>query len=201
MIKNIVFDIGNVLLNFNPREYMKTLQFNDETIDAMDTILFKNQLWVEADRGTFSIRDLVEILVKENPHYEKEIRKLLSENWVKIHTRKEDSIDFLKALKNQGFKIYLLSNCSKEAHDFIMQYDFAQLIDGGIYSYELNICKPEKEIYEKLIEKFNIKPQESIFIDDSQINVEVSRELDFHGVVFTQLDEVKQRVQELISSK
>lgn len=201
MIKNIVFDIGNVLLNFNPREYMKTLQFDDKTIDALDTILFKSQLWIEADRGTFSIRDLVEILVKENPHYKKEIRKLLSKNWVKIHTRKEDSIDFLKTLKNQGFHIYLLSNCSQEAHDFIIKYDFAELIDGGIYSYELNICKPEKEIYEKLIEKFDIHPKESIFIDDNQINVEVSCELGFHGIAFTQLDDVKQRVLELISSK
>lgn len=201
MIKNIIFDIGNVLLNFKPKEYMKTLQFDAKTIDALDNIIFKSELWKEADRGTFSIRHLVELLVKENPNYAKEIQKLLSENWVKIHTKKQDSISFLKTLKNQGFKIYLLSNCSKEAHDFIMQYDFIQLIDGDIYSYELNICKPEKAIYEKLIKKFSINPRECIFIDDNQLNVEISNQLGIYGIVFTQLDEVKKQVKELINMK
>lgn len=198
MIKNIVFDIGNVLLNFNPREYMKTLHFNDKIIPVMDHMIFKSKFWNEIDRGTITIKELAKILIKENPNYEEQIRKVLNKNWVEIHTRKEDSIDFLKSLKKQGFNIYLLSNCSKEAHDFIIQYDFAQFIDGGVYSYELNICKPEKGIYEKLIEKFDIHPNESIFIDDNPINVEVSCELGFNGIVFTQLDKVKKRIQELI---
>ncbi len=194
MIKNIVFDIGNVLLNFKPREYMKLLRFDEQTIDIIEHMIFKSNWWSEIDKGTITTKELAQILIKENPNYKESIKKVLNENWVEIHTQKEDSIDFLKDLKTKGLNIYLLSNCSKEAHNFIMQYDFTKLIDGGVYSYELNICKPEKEIYQHLIKKFNINPEESIFIDDNEVNVKTSCELGFNGVVFTQLNDVKEYV-------
>lgn len=200
MIKNIIFDIGNVLLNFKPREYMKELQLKDEIIDNMDRIIFKDKLWLEADRGTFTIQELINILIEKNPSYQQQIETVLNKNWVEIHTRKEDSINYMKELKEIGYNIYLLSNCSKEAHDFIMKYDFIRLINGGVYSYELNICKPEKDIYLELVKKYNIKPEESIFIDDNKDNIKASIELGFNGIVFDNLKDVKENVNKLINN-
>lgn len=161
-------------------------------------MIFKNELWIEADKGTFSIRELENILIKENPEYQDEIKIVLNQNWAKIHTRKENSIKYLKELKQKGYSIYLLSNCSKEAHDFIMKYDFIKLIDGGVYSYELNVCKPEEKIYIELLKKYNIKSEESIFIDDSKDNIKASIELGFYRIVFDKLEKVKEKLNKII---
>ena len=199
MIKNIVFDLGNVLIEFNPLKYLEKFEFDEKTKKSLYKIIFKSNDWIEYDRGIYRHNtDLINKIVKENPDLENEIKLVLPKDWVKMHTIKSDTVEFLKELKKQGFKIYILSNLSEDTYNFVSQFDFFDFVDGGIYSYELHICKPEKEIYKKLLEKYNLEAKETIFIDDSLPNIESANELGINAIQFTTLDEVRQKVNLLI---
>lgn len=129
---------------------------------------------------------------------ENEIKLVLQKDWVKMNSIKENTVKFLKDLKNQGYKIYILSNISGDSYKFVSQYDFFDFVDGGVYSYELHICKPNKEIYKKLLDKYNLEPKDTIFIDDMLPNIKSANELGINGIQFTTLNEVKQKVKILI---
>ncbi len=199
MIKNIVFDLGSVLMQFNPLEYLEKFEFGEKTKKTLYKIIFKSRDWIEYDRGIYRHNtDLIKKIVKENPDLENEIKLVLQKDWVKMHTIKRDTAEFLKELKEQGFKIYILSNISEDTYKFVSQFDFFSLVDGGVYSCEVHICKPDIEIYEKLLEKYNLQAKETIFIDDIFDNVKSANELGINAIQFTTLDEVKQKVKGLI---
>lgn len=199
MIKNIVFDLGNVLMEFNPLEYLEKFKFDEKIKKSLYKIIFKSNDWIEYDRGIYRHNtDLIKKLVKENPDLENEIKLVLQKDWVKMHTIKSDTVEFLKELKKQGFKIYILSNLSEDTYKFVSQFNFFNFVDGGIYSYELHICKPDKEIYKKLLEKYNLEAKETIFIDDIFDNIKSANELGINAIQFTTLDEVRQKVNLLI---
>lgn len=202
MIKNIVFDLGNVLMEYNPQKYLGKFKFDEKTKQILYKVIFQSNDWIEYDRGIYRHNtDLIKKIVKENPNLENEIKLVLQKDWVKMNSIKENTVKFLKDLKNQGYKIYILSNISGDSYKFVSQYDFFDFVDGGVYSYELHICKPNKEIYKKLLDKYNLEPKDTIFIDDMLPNIKSANELGINGVQFTTLDEVKQKVKLLIDKK
>lgn len=202
MIRNIVFDLGEVLIGFEPMQYLKPFGFDENVNQILSEIIFNSKEWNECNAGKYAKNtDIVEILCKKHPDYAEEIKQVLTENWVKMLTQKEENIAFLKELKSRNFKIYLLSNLSEESHKFIKEYDFFDLVDGGVYSYAEKVCKPDRKIYERLLEKYNLIPEETIFIDDNKENIEVAEELGICGVVFCNLEEAKREVENSIVQK
>ena len=199
MIKNIVFDLGNVLIDYNPLKYLDKFEFDEKTKKSLYKIIFKSNDWIEYDRGIYRYNtDLIKKILEKNSDLENEIKLVLQKDWVKMHTIKSDTVEFLKELKKQGFKIYILSNLSEDTYKFVSQFNFFNFVDGGIYSYELHICKPDKEIYKKLLEKYNLEAKETIFIDDIFDNIKSANELGINAIQFTTLDEVRQKVNLLI---
>lgn len=199
MIKNIVFDLGNVLIDYNPLKYLDKFEFDEKTKKSLYKIIFKSNDWIEYDRGIYRYNtDLIKKILEKNSDLENEIKLVLQKDWVKMHTIKSDTVEFLKELKKQGFKIYILSNLSEDTYKFVSQFNFFNFVDGGIYSYELHICKPDKEIYKKLLEKYNLEVKETIFIDDIFDNIKSANELGINAIQFTTLDEVRQKVNLLI---
>lgn len=199
MIKNIVFDLGRVLVEFNPLQYLRRFGFDENTNNILNDIIFKSKEWVECDSGKYAITsDLVEILCNKYPEYKEKIRLVLNRDWVKMHNQKEESTKFLKYLKQEGFKIYILSNISEEAYNFVSKYDFFKFVDGGVYSYQLKICKPQLQIYNELLSKYNLYPEETIFIDDTKVNIDIAKKLKIHGVEFNNLDDVKNKIKSII---
>ena len=200
MIKNIVFDLGEVLIGFEPMKYLKPFGFDDDTNKILSDIIFYSKEWEACNAGKYAKNtDIVGILCEQHPDYAEKIRLVLTENWVKMLTRKEETIAFLKELKSRNFKIYILSNLSKESHNFIKQYDFFELVDGGVYSYAEKVCKPEIKIYEKLLDKYHLSPEETIFIDDNEKNIKVAEKMGIHGVLFDELEQTKKEVENLIA--
>ncbi len=107
--------------------------------------------------------------------------------------------EFLKELKERNFKIYILSNLSKESYQYIKKYDFWQKVDGRIFSFEEKMCKPERKIYEALIQKYNLIPEETIFVDDMKENIDVAESLKMYGVVFQNLKQVEMEIETYLS--
>lgn len=201
MIKNIVFDLGRVLIDWEAKKYLKSFGYDDETVDKLNKIIFTSEEWLDCDKGIYERNtDLVEILSKKYPEHAEKIEKILTKDWVKILKLKEDSSEYLITLKHQGVKIYILSNLSKESYDHNSQYEFFKYIDGGIYSFESKKIKPDPEIYIELLEKYNLIPEETIFIDDVKENVSVANNLKINGIIFTNLEQVKKDVEKIIEN-
>ncbi len=184
MYKNIIFDLGNVLLNFNPEEYLKTKIIEDDKVSEVHKEIFKSKEWIMLDRGTITEEEAINILVK-NSNQNGDLIRLAFKNWYELLTPIEDSVMILKKLKNAKYKVYFLSNFHMLAFEYITKkYDFFNFFDGGIVSYREKLLKPEEEIYKRVIEEYQLNPVESIFIDDVQANIEGARKLDFETILF-----------------
>ncbi|MCI8759824.1 MAG: HAD family phosphatase [Clostridia bacterium] len=201
MIKNIVFDLGRVLVDFNPQKYLEEFGLEEEIRQSLTKNIFQSKEWEKCDSGVYQNNsDLVDLLVNQYPQLETEIKLVLNKNWVKMLSLKEETQVYLEDLKKQGFKIYILSNLSEESYQYVKNYEFFKIIDGGVYSYQLKICKPNPKIYEKLLNQYKILPKETIFIDDNEKNIEMSEKLGMYGVIFEDLETVKQKVNNIIQT-
>ncbi|MDV3429592.1 MAG: HAD family phosphatase [Bacillota bacterium] len=184
MIKNIIFDIGNTLLSFNPMDYLKKEFKNEETVNTLYQTIFKSPEWLSLDRGTISQDEAVMRFCSRQPSLEKEIKHVMG-NWSHILIPMEESIKLLSYLKSCGCRIYLLSNFHETAFEYIYnKYSFIKEADGMVISCRVKLLKPEKEIYELLLDKYSLKPEECLFIDDFDKNIEAASELGIHGICF-----------------
>ena len=166
MIKNIIFDLGNVLLKFQPSEFL--LRFTDDVkyIDQFVPKIFRSTVWLDLDRGTLSLENAKTNFISRYPKEEAFIT-LFFNHWMEMLTPIDENIDILKDLRDLGYKTFILSNFIKETFTFIEnKYNIFSLFDGQIISGYEKTIKPEKEIYIKLLNKYHLIPEESLFIDD-----------------------------------
>ncbi|WP_234117452.1 HAD family hydrolase [Clostridium hydrogenum] len=184
MIKNVIFDIGNVLLKFTPVEFLKSKFDDEELVDSLYKNIFLSKEWIELDRGTITDEEAIDIYCSRDPKHEKQIKEVM-ETWCEMHIPVEGTSEFLRKLKEKGYKIYLLSNYHLKAFELISsKYDFIKNVDGEIISYRVKLIKPDAAIYKSLIDKYNLKVEESVFIDDTPQNIEAAKKIGLHGVVF-----------------
>ena len=198
MIRNIVFDLGNVLVDFDPKFYMQSFGFSEQEIQNLFRLVYEDD-WRLYDRGDYgSVTDLCDAVCKKHPAYASAFKKILCPEWVRIHTLKEETARYLSELKARGYRIYLLSNLSKESYDYVSSYPFFALIDGGVYSYQEHICKPDRGIYEVLLSRYALRADETVFLDDAEANVEAANRLGIHGVLFSTIEQVKLQLENLL---
>ena len=191
MYKNIIFDIGNVLLSFNPMKYLEEKGL-EERAEHIYKEIFLSKEWLSLDRGTVTEKEAIEIYISRNKDYEDDIR-LVFDGWYSILTPIEETVEILKLLKVNGYNLYYLSNFHHLAFEHILEkYDFFKLFDGGVVSYKENLLKPEKEIYEVLMERYDLNPKESIFVDDTKVNIEMAENLNIKGIVFEDSSKFKE---------
>lgn len=174
MIKNIIFDLGNVLLDFKPDIYLENLGYQNQLKEKLKSAVFKSEEWLLLDRGTITQKEAVEKWKQRNPNLKKEIKNMISE-WEKMLTIKQDSLEILKSLAAKNYNLYILSNFHQKAFTYVTdKYDFFNYFDGQVISAEVNMIKPEAEIYTHLLNKFNLKAEETLFIDDSKKNIKAA---------------------------
>ncbi len=166
MIKNIIFDLGNVLLKFKPEEFLLQFLSDKEYIKQFITKITRSKLWLDLDRGYESLEN-AEIIFQSKYPEEKELISLFFNHWMEMLIPIEENINILLDLSESGYKTYILSNYIKEAFKFVKdKFDFFTLFDGQIISGEEKVIKPEKAIYESLLRRYHLIPEESLFIDD-----------------------------------
>ena len=201
MIKNVVFDLGRVLVDFDPAAYIASFGFPAETNRALLSIVFGPD-WNLHDRGDYlTVDDLREALVLRCPQYAEEIRATLTGDWVKIHYLKTDTAAYLKELFDRGYRIYILSNLSVESYAFISQYEFFRYVSGGVFSYRENACKPEDKIYRALLDGYGLVPEETVFLDDVPVNIEAARRNGMQGVVFQNITQARAETEALLAAE
>lgn len=189
MFKNIIFDIGNVLLEFNPREYLKSKIEKDKVEDVLKEI-FQSEEWIMLDRGTILEEEAIKVITSRSNGNE-ELIKLAFENWYDILNPIEKTIEILRSLKKAGYKVYYLSNFHLMAFEHVTsKYDFFNEFDGGVVSYKEKLVKPEVEIYNKIIEKYSLNSNETIFIDDMEVNINKAKEVGLKTILFKSPEEL-----------
>jgi len=182
MIKNLIFDLGNVLVEFKPMQYLINLGIPEA--EKLTNIVFKNPRWTEFDRGTIQLEKYITDLKKENPQYSSYIDMIFSENWLyNLFKLKEKTVAFLKKA-SKNYNIYILSNISEPVLNYVKTFDFFKFVKGGTYSYMIKSCKPEEKIYNTLIKENNLVPQECLFLDDLPENIEAAKKIGLNGIVF-----------------
>lgn len=186
MIKNIVFDMGNVLIDFNPAQYVKQLNINNkEEEEKIYKATYLNHKSIYMDYGHMTEEDFINHVVDGiGEEYRDKIKQLIL-HWFDNIKPIPGMVDLIKDLKNAGYKIYLLSNAGFNQHDYWEKIPAHSYFDGGIVSCDVKEVKPFKEIYEALYQKYNIKPEESFFIDDLIINIFGANRTGMQGYVFT----------------
>lgn len=182
MIKNIVFDFGGVLMDWNPRYFFRTYFNDDEKMEWFLKNIAKDEWNAEQDRGR-SLAEGTEILVKQHPDWEKEIRAYY-DNWATM--LKSDipkNVEVLRELDGH-YQLYGLTNWSAETFPYALKhYDFFKLFEGKIVvSGTEKLIKPGREIFDVLISRYQIQPEESVFIDDNAKNIDTAKSLGFETV-------------------
>jgi len=199
IIKNVIFDIGGVLLEYNPMDYLRKHYDADKT-DLFMKGVYNSREWLDADRGLIDFNDLYDIFVDKLPEWQDDIKKLISrESLLGILTPKQDSIDFMYELKTAGYKVFLLSNFSKTGFGWMDEaYPFLKDVDGRIISSYVNLIKPDPAIYKLLFARYAIEPAESVFFDDMAANVEAAGQLGVKAVLFTDIESCRRQFKQMI---
>ena len=202
MIRNVIFDLGRVLVEFDPRAaYLRGFGWDEATVlDVYDAAFGKD--WALHDRGDYeSIGDLLEALIAKRPDLEEKLRAVFAGDWVAVHKPKADTAAYLAELKARGYGIFLLSNLSKETHAAVKRYPFFSLLDGAVLSYEARALKPEPEIYEALLRRYALDPAECVFVDDVPRNLAGAAQFGIRGVLFTEFPAARLRLEELLAAE
>ena len=197
MITTIVFDIGNVLMKFDYRSYIQEL-FGDlpEGVHACNAI-WESGLWTELDRGVDTQQVLGEMIARD-PDYKDAIVKAFEHAGGTLH-KHDYAIPWIQEIKKSGYQVLYLSNYSSFARQAKPEVlDFLPYMDGGVFSYKVRRIKPDPEIYKILCERYSLKPENCVFIDDMEENVAAARKLGFHTSRFENQEQAKEQLAELL---
>ena len=186
MIKNIIFDMGHVLIYFDRERYLNR-HAKDCTPEERTLLLREIYLsadWIMQDRGTRTPAQTVKTVCERLPEHLHRAAEGLVCRWYEDITPVPGMADLVGELKAKGYGIYLLSNASCRQPDYWQRVPAARFFDGTLISYSVKLVKPMPEIYEKFFEKFSLKREECFFIDDSPANIEASLYVGMPGAVF-----------------
>ncbi|MCP1250766.1 MULTISPECIES: HAD family hydrolase [Elizabethkingia] len=181
IIKNIIFDFGGVLMDWNPK-YLYQNVFNSE--EEMDYFLdnIATLKWnAEQDRGR-SFQEATEILQNQYPEFSKEIALYYSQWPVMLKGTIEENVNILRNLHGR-YQLYGLTNWSAESFPYAYKnYDFFSLFNGIVVSGEEKLIKPDERIYELLLNRYNLNASECLFIDDNYENIRTAQAMDFNTI-------------------
>lgn len=198
MIRNIVFDIGNVLAGFAWEDFYRSFGYSEEIFEKLADATVRNPMWNEMDRGAMSDEELLAGFIRNDPSIEAQIREVF-ENVGGMILRYDYAIPWLRELKGRGYGIYIISNFAHKAHeDCIQALDFLKEADGAILSYQVKLIKPSPEIYRLLCSKFGLKAEECVFIDDMERNVTAAKAEGMEGIVFHSLEQAKRELEGML---
>ena len=201
MIQNLIFDVGDVLLEYRWFE-MLTRDYGISEAEArrIGGEMFDNEIWVQGmDGGRLSLDEAVHEYEKKYPD-DVDIIGWFLKNGEQMAIKRPEVWDKIAALKDKGYSIYILSNYSEEL--FRMHTKgalFLDLLDGGIVSYQVHALKPEPEIYQILLDKYGLQAEECLFFDDRADNVESARALGIQAVQVTSREMLNETLDKMLT--
>ena len=201
MIRNLIFDVGNVLVEYRWFDMLtKDYGLSAEEANRIGNEMFEPDLWgVELDGGKIT---LDEAILKYGEMYPQDITVIewFLRNGELMAVKRPEIWEKIARLKEKGYKIYILSNYSKELFEkHTKDAAFLKVLDGGIVSYQVKEIKPYRRIYELLLNKYDLKAEECLFFDDRADNVEGARKLGIQAVQVTSREMLNETLDQMLA--
>lgn len=184
MIKNLIFDFGKVLIDYDFIAVLKTFFDSQEKLSEFEKLVCGQDFIDKCDKELVPFAELIRQTQKEYPQWERELQLFYDHYQEYVIGEVPGMKDLLCKLKEQGFKLYGLTNWCSEVHKVIARYDILHLLDGRVISSEEHLIKPEIAIYQRLCQKYNLRPEECLFTDDKAINVQGALNAGMHAILF-----------------
>lgn len=182
-VSTVIFDIGNVLVGYDWHAFVQRL-FGDrpEIIPTLEDALFYHHVWDEIDRGVWSWEQIIDEFCKYAPELRNEIVTFYDHAgealWQFDFTK-----ELISSLKERGYQVLFLSNWSEHMKQQArQQLDFLPLMDGGVFSCDVKLIKPDPAIYQAIVSKYALDPKCCVFLDDHLNNVEAARACGLHAI-------------------
>ncbi|MBQ3394745.1 MAG: HAD family phosphatase [Synergistaceae bacterium] len=198
MINTVIFDVGNVLVDFDWEGFIhRMFPGRDELIAELDEAVWGNGRWDRLDAGDEPEKVFAGIIAQA-PEREQELRKVFENVGDTLRKRPATPI-WIKELKSRGYRVLYLSNYSH----YVMSknpdvLDFLPLMDGGIFSCDVKLIKPDRKIYECITQKYNLIPSECVFIDDIERNVKAAKDFGFNAIRFLNLEQAQKDLNKIL---
>ena len=193
-----LFDLGGVFFDWNPNHFYKDIFDKNEEREYFLNEICNDEWNIQQDAGR-TIKEAEAILIPKFPHYEKQIKMYYKNHRNMIRGTFNSSIQVLDKLKKQNFDCYVLSNWSAETFvGMIDDYPFLQSFDGLLISGEDKMMKPNADIYELAITRFNLIPQETVFIDDKLENIEAAKKLNLKTIHLVDPNKIELEIDKFI---
>lgn len=190
-IRTVVFDIGGVLIDWNPRHLFRKVFDSGEEMEWFLTNVCTYEWNVQQDGGKlFSVATAE--LQEKFPEYRDKIALYYGRWEEMLNGEINGTVEIFRRLKSAGMPLYALSNWSHEAFPVAYnRYDFMKLFDGLVVSGYEKLLKPDHAIYRVLMERYNVNPAESVYIDDNKPNADAAAELGFNAIHFTSPEQLR----------
>jgi putative hydrolase of the HAD superfamily len=198
MIKNIIFDLGNVLISFRPSEYFDKQNYPENIKARILSDIFESKEWAMLDKGELSTSEVIDAIALKSSLKKEEIAYIFNRRTDLMYPL-DQNVRLLPELKKQGFRLYFLSNFPADIFEEIRSgYYFFRYFDGGIISGEAKFSKPDSRIYEILLENYSLIPEESLFIDDLERNVKAAESVGMKGLVTYGSQEISKEIKKAL---
>ncbi|MFA6755703.1 MAG: HAD-IA family hydrolase [Bacilli bacterium] len=186
MIKNLILDNGNVLVKWDPNEIANlTFPEDKETAKIYKEKVLEAKNWYFIDSGKYTIEEVAKIFANQVDEKYREKILYAIRNFNKIIPILYKENEWVNEAKNKSFNIYILSNTNEKFVDMLKRFPCKDSISGYLTSYDSKLMKPDINIYKLLCKKYNLKPEECMFIDDIKINVDASLQAGYgKGLVY-----------------
>lgn len=165
-IKNIIFDLGNVILNFDKDFIISKFTDSKEEARYIKEQIWNLPEWGKFDLGEITNKDVVDIINKKNHNKYKKLTENYVMNWYKQELFNRETANLAKKLKEKGYKIYIISNLDTYAWNYIKEDEFFKECSGVVISSLEHIKKPDERIFKLFLERYKLDPEECLFIDD-----------------------------------
>ena len=197
MIKNIIFDIGNVLTDFRWEGFLRDKGFSEEMIRRIAKASVGSPGWAEYDRGNYTDEEVLELLIANDPEIADQMHKAF-DDITDMVTPRAYAIPWIKQLKQKGYRVLYLSNFSHIAEvQCADALSFMPYMDGGILSYKDHLIKPDPAIYRLIMARYGLVADECVFLDDTLVNVEAARAEGMHGIHFVSKEQSEEELRSL----
>lgn len=198
MINTIIFDLGAVLVDWNPHYLYRNLFTDEQEMKDFLTNIATPDWNEEQDAGR-SLQEGTELLVQQHPHHEDNIRAFYGRWEEMLGDAIEGTVELFKQLKESGkYKIYALTNWSEETFPVALQrYDFLHWFDGIVVSGTEKMRKPNPAFYQLLLDRYHVKASEALFIDDNLRNVLAAQKLGISSIHFSSAEQLKAELENI----
>ena len=201
MIRNVIFDIGNVLLSWKPEEYLIKNGFGEyERLTILNEV-FRTSEWLALDNGDLSLEEAVRRISGKSSLNKGQIQAVFDLR-TKILSPIAPNTKIVPALKKRGFRVYYLSNFPDDIFDeVVVKNEFFSHFDGGLISARAKASKPDEKIFRLLLEKYSLLPEESLFIDDTQVNAISAGMIGISVIHLSEPLQLRKRLEEILRIK